>query len=306
MTCSGRRPQGAIRLSSYRELEPFVRAFAKGQLNLLFLLGPPGVQKSRIVKASVGARAAWIEGNVTPFGLYRELYRNRNELVVLDDVDGWYRDRTALRLLKCICQTEPIKRVAWYSDAAALRREGIPRSFQTRSRLAIIANELRTLNVNVQAVQDRGLVVIFEPSPLEIHLRAATWFWDQRVFDFIAEHLQLAPQLSLRDYTLGWELRQARLDWRGWLLAKWGLSGSRLLVTRLKADPSFQSEAERVRAFTAQGGGCRATYYNQAKKLRPAADAPRIQLTGSPPDSAPQNVSLLDLLRLRFKDVGEG
>ena len=50
MTCSARRPQGAIRLSSYRELEQFVQAFAKGQLNLLFLLGPPGVQKSRLLQ----------------------------------------------------------------------------------------------------------------------------------------------------------------------------------------------------------------------------------------------------------------
>ncbi len=306
MTCSAGWPQGAIRLSSYRELESFVKAFANGQLNLLFLLGPPGIQKSRIVQAAVGSRAAWIDGSVTPFGLYQELYRKRDELVVLDDVDGLYRDRAALRLLKCVCQTEPVKRVAWHSDAAALRREGIPRSFQTRSRLAIIANELRTLNVNVRAVQDRGHVVVFEPSPLEIHLRAATWFWDQRVFNFIGEHLQVALQLSLRDYFLGWELKQAGLDWRGWLLAKWGLSGARLLVARLKADSTCQSEAARVRAFIAQGGGSRATYYNHAKKLRPAADAPKIQLTGSPPGPATENISLLELLRQRFKDLGHG
>ncbi len=128
-------PQGAIRLSCYQKLEQFVQAFANGHLNLLFLLGPPGVQKSRLVQAAVGSQAAWIDGSVTPFGLYRELYRNRDELVVLDDVDGLYRDRAALRLLKCVCQTEPVKRVAWYSDAATLRREGIPCSFQTRSRL---------------------------------------------------------------------------------------------------------------------------------------------------------------------------
>ena len=82
-------------------------------------------KKSRLLQAAVGSQGAWIDGSVTPFGLYRELYRNRDELVVLDDVDGLYRDRAALRLLKCVCQTEPVKRVAWYSDAATLRREGI-------------------------------------------------------------------------------------------------------------------------------------------------------------------------------------
>ena len=61
MTAAVGRPQGAILLSSYQELDRFVRAFADGQLNLLFLLGRPGVQKSRIVQAAVGSRAGWIE-----------------------------------------------------------------------------------------------------------------------------------------------------------------------------------------------------------------------------------------------------
>ncbi len=306
MTGAAGLPEGAILLDSYQQLDRFVRAFADGQLNLLFLLGRPGVQKSRIVQAAVGPRAGWIDGSATAFGLYRQLYRHRDEIVVLDDVDGLYRERAALRLLKCVCQTEPIKRVAWHSDAAALRREGIPRSFQTRSHLAIIANELRTPNVNVRAVQDRGHIILFEPSAVEVHLRAARWFWDQAVFDFIGGNLQLAEWLSMRDYTLGWELKQAGLDWQNWLLTKWGLSGTRRLVARLKADSSFQSEQQRVQAFIAQGGGCRATYYNQARKLRPTVAVPKVRLESSPPDLAPATVSLLELLRQRFKDLGQG
>ncbi len=42
MTAAAGRPQGAILLSSYQQLDQFVRAFADGQLNLLFLLGRPG------------------------------------------------------------------------------------------------------------------------------------------------------------------------------------------------------------------------------------------------------------------------
>ena len=69
MTAAAGRPQGAILLSSYQQLDQFVRAFADGQLNLLFLLGRPGVQKSRIVHAAVGSRAGWIDGSATAFGL---------------------------------------------------------------------------------------------------------------------------------------------------------------------------------------------------------------------------------------------
>ena len=36
-----------------------------------------------------------------------------------------------------------------------------------------------------------------------------------------------------------------------------------------KADPAFHKEEERLAAFVEAGGGCRATYFNQAKKLQP-------------------------------------
>ena len=43
------------------------------------------------------------------------------------------------------------------------------------------------------------------------------------------------------------------------------------------------SEAERVRAFIALGGGSRATYFNHAKKLGKPKDPPRIFLKSLPP-----------------------
>ncbi len=124
-----------------------------------------------------------------------------------------------MRLLKCLCQTEPRKRLGWHSAATAGRR-GIPASFETASRVAILANEPPTQSVNVSALLDRGHVLVFDPSAREVHLRTAGWFWDQEVFNFIGRSLQLAEQLSMRDYVLGWELKRAGMDWKGWLLIR--------------------------------------------------------------------------------------
>ena len=66
--------------------------------------------------------ACWIEGNATPFGMYAKLYRHRDQFVVIDDVDALYADRSGVRLLKCLCQTEEEKAVAWHSDARSLER----------------------------------------------------------------------------------------------------------------------------------------------------------------------------------------
>jgi hypothetical protein len=41
-------------------------------------------------------------------------------------------------------ETEEEKAVAWHSDAKSLERQGIPREFVTKSRVAIISNDWKT------------------------------------------------------------------------------------------------------------------------------------------------------------------
>ena len=59
------------------------------------------------MRAVLDGKACWIEGNATPFGMYAKLYRHRDQFVVIDDVDALYADRSGVRLLKCLCQTDP-------------------------------------------------------------------------------------------------------------------------------------------------------------------------------------------------------
>ena len=146
-----------LRLTTYERLDEYLRAFAKGHFHLMILVGAGGLAKSRSVRAVLGdGEACWIEGNATPFGMYAKLYRHRDQFVVIDDVDALYADRSGVRLLKCLCQTEEEKAVAWHSDARSLERQRIPREFTTKSRVVIISNDWQTLNKNVAALQDRG------------------------------------------------------------------------------------------------------------------------------------------------------
>jgi hypothetical protein len=295
-------PAGAIHVGTYDELNRFTHAFGEGKLNLLLLVGAPGSGKSRAVQSALGGSACWIDGNATAFGLYKELWFCRDEPIVIDDVDSLYSDRAAVRLLKGLCQTEVQKRIGWHSNAAALKREEIPTQFLTESRVSIICNRWETWNVNVAAVQDRAHLVIFEPSAFEVHARVAEWYWDTEIFQFVGERLHLVEALSMRDYVLAWELKQSRLDWRSRLLERWGLTGRRLLVAKLKADKSYDSEEARVRAFTAMGGGCRATYFNHVRRLQPRVQAPPIVLQNRPRDQ-PASDTVLDRQR-RCNDMG--
>jgi len=253
-------------LGTYAALESYVGAFAKGHINLLILVGPPGLAKSRTVRAILRDDAAWIEGNATAFGMYLQLYRNRDRFVVIDDVDSLYSDRNGVRLLKCLCQTEEEKSVAWHSAARSLEKAGIPREFGTKSRVVIICNDWRTLNRNVAALQDRGHVLVFQPSAIEVHAKASEWFRDAEILSWFAENLHRIPEPSLRLYLRAAELRRAGMDWTNALpLAPENIR--KRLIMQLKADQSHATEESRVRSFVSGGGGCRATYFNYARRL---------------------------------------
>ena len=295
MPKSKSRPENAIHVRTYAELDRYACAFAEGHLNFVMILGPPGVGKSRQFRGAVGPDVHWIDGNATAFGIYIQAYENRGAPIVLDDVDGLYRDRNGIRLLKSLCQSEPRKTLSWCSDARTLDKQDIPKQVTTTSRAAIIANEWKTLSADVLALEDRGHVIYFDPSPLEVHRQAATWFWDQEVFDFVAEHLHLFDRHSLRTYILAWEQKNASLDWRQGVLTRC-TSGKTLEVAKLKADRQYANEEDRARAFVGSKLGCRSTYFNYAHKLRPSESVESITLAHSqPPEPQESEEGVLDV-----------
>ncbi len=264
---NGIRPDKAIVITRYSELDSFVTAFASGHLNLLIIVGAAGLAKSRTVRRVLGHDACWIEGNATAFRIYVKLYAHRDRLVVIDDVDSLHADKNGIRLLKCLCQTELEKNVAWQSGARALERERIPREFVTKSRAVIISNDWRTVNRNVSALQDRGHVLVFEPDAEEVHQKTGEWFEDREIYQWIESRLHLVHEPSMRLYYGAAELKRAGLDWKRGLPL--GLKNERQrLAAELFADCSFATQEARAGEFTARGGGCRATYFNHLRRLK--------------------------------------
>ena len=167
---------------------------------------------------------------------------------------------------KGLCQTEEEKTVAWHSDARSLERQSIPREFTTKSRVIIISNDWKTLDKNVAALQDRGHVLIFQPSAAEVHRKAGTWFDDQEIYEWFAANLHRVREPSMRHYVRAKELKAAGMDWTE-VLASEAENRRARLAGELLASAAYSSTAARVQAFVAQGGGCRATFFNYRRKL---------------------------------------
>lgn len=295
MTERKSRPTDSVCVETYAELEKFIGGFAAGHLNLLIVVGRAGTAKSQTVRLAAEGRACWIESNATAFGIYSKLFEHRDELVVIDDVDALYSDSTAVRLLKCLCQTDPVKNVAWHSAAAGAM--GIPREFETRSRVCIIANDWKTLNAHTAAVQDRGHLLFFDPNSEEVHRKVAEWFWDQQVFDWFADHLHLIPELSMRHYIRAFELKLTGIDWVKTILSD-SIPEKALLVARIKGDERYKEERERVAAFREAGGGSQTTWYKWSKRIStPESESLHIKLKH---DAPPQPAKTKEVPQLRI------
>ncbi len=64
-------------VDTFEQMTRFVHAFAEGHLNLLIILGEPGLAKSQTVRR-VMQEACWIEGNATAFGVYTAAWQHRD------------------------------------------------------------------------------------------------------------------------------------------------------------------------------------------------------------------------------------
>ena len=135
-------------------LTEMTKATVSGDIRAMIVSGPPGVGKSFGVEreidkaclfdklASKRLKAEVVKGSATPIGLYQVLYKfsDENSVVVFDDCDSILLDDVALNLLKGALDSGKKRRISWLSESSALRREGIPDSFEFKGSVIFITN----------------------------------------------------------------------------------------------------------------------------------------------------------------------
>ncbi len=298
-------PRHCLVVRRYDEFRRLIRAFGQETYDLVCIFGGPGLGKSEIVMREMQeARGVlgWglIKGKHSPLDLYERLHRFRLVPVVLDDLDDLLKKSDCVTLLKCACETQPVKRIEWGSKHSSFKNQEdvLPTSFESISKVCLIANDWNSVNRNVAALQDRGLVISFQPTVFEVHkeLARAGWFDDEEVFSFIGQHLFLVTEPSFRFYKIAQEHKKAGLDWRSLILRtiESEADPELILVARLLADPKYDAEPSpktaRAKAFASCSGKSRATYYRRRGGLLErrgsfdAEDVAEIKLQPCKPD----------------------
>jgi hypothetical protein len=207
-----------------------LRAIAVGNISHTIVWGPPGVGKSYELEAEFNRYARigklnWTSssGHVTACSLYNQLYEmsGPQDIVVFDDCDHVFRDRTAMNILKAATDTKGKRIISWDSTGG----KPLATRFEYQGRVVVLSNADFGRNPHMQALVDRMffialqlnehervarvISVLSKPEPgKQIHPKAdlvAAWI--------IMNHKRLGPKLTLRTAIKALQLATISEDW---------------------------------------------------------------------------------------------
>jgi hypothetical protein len=286
-----RPPEDATVEKTYDGMEELLSAFAAACIALLVVVGRPGLGKSRRVREAVkGREALVVRGRKSALDFYTDLYAFQDLPVILDDADDLMSQRLCREYVNALTETDRYKRLDYGTKTSILEEERVPRFFWTASPVCLIANHWSSHDPMCRALESRAEFVYFDPDWSEVYREVGKWFWDQEIYDYVWERLDVLREPDVRLFVKAYNRKKAKLpklDWRKLVDAHVD-DGLGLAVRRLMDDPSFSSNKARAAAFNEETGADRATFYRrlrQIRRYRPTAKPPRIVLgRAAPPD----------------------
>ena len=210
---------------------------ARNKAVSLIVTGPGGLGKTHTVRAALeraGLQDASgfdsevpersfkvIKGYSTAKGLYRELFWNKDSVIVFDDTDSILKDPVALNLLKGALDSYDKRIISWNAD---MKDDDLPRSFQFNGRVIFISN-LKRAQMDA-ALKTRAYVVdlamnLQQKIDRMTALTASAEFMPQFDIQHKRDALKLikdigvrAKEVSLRSLQAVTRIRAAGGNWR--------------------------------------------------------------------------------------------
>jgi hypothetical protein len=281
-------PESALVIRDYARFRELGRQFAQGGIKALIVISGPGKGKSQIMRQALEAvrptsedqllnalkisvenilaRLApgspqqpeppnlspglCIKGDCRPIKFHIKAYQHRDAPILIDDADAFLAKLDNREKVKHLAETDRYKLMSHESFAPQLTKQGIPNEFYTTSLVCILRNAWDSNDHINQAIEDRGLVVYFDPTWDEVYRYIGEWFWDQEVYDYLLERMPLLREPSIRPLAKAYELKLARstiFDWRTMIDAH--TADKSLLMVSDFIRAQYNSEAERIAAW---------------------------------------------------------
>jgi hypothetical protein len=213
-------------------LDEMTQMSVDGDIRGMVVTGPPGVGKSFGVENVIAKNSMFdkLRGAVSRFGiekgaasaigLYKLLYRyaDANNVLVLDDCDSVLYDELSLNLLKAALDSSKKRRISWNTESSALRREGIPESFEFKgsvifiTHLDAIMSRCHYLDLTMNSTRERLLrcrQVVKDGMLEEYGFSVAE---QTEIVDFVEDNKDRMREISLRMVGKIADLRKTKSD----------------------------------------------------------------------------------------------
>jgi len=156
-------------LEKFAAIEKLTKGIVTNNYKNLLITGAPGLGKTfgvlKVLQKEKGVK--YINGSISPVGLYCALYNNRksNNTIVLDDADDILFKQDAINVLKCAMDTTQGREVTWEKYSNVLLIENVPKQFTFEGKVIIISNlnfigvkkKQTKTNIHLNALADRCL-----------------------------------------------------------------------------------------------------------------------------------------------------
>jgi hypothetical protein len=210
-------PGKAQKVTRYAELKELYEAYADGRINLLVVLGAPGLGKGKGLKAALeGTGGLYIKGYRTHLKFHLELYKHKDTPVAIDDADDFLNNKRLREQVKHLTETDQYKKIDYGSTTKILVEAGVPSFFFTTSSCAIICNTWDNDDPICWGIESRAEFIHFTPGWEEVYNEIGKWFWDQEIYDYLWERLPFLREPDMRLVVRAWDRKKGGLTEMPW------------------------------------------------------------------------------------------
>jgi len=255
-----------LEIKKYSELEKYISAFGKKQMNLVILVSRAGLGKTTMCEEILMESSPLIlNSHITPLKFFQLVYERTQEekdgLIIIDEAEIMFRNERLVTMLKILCDTKTERSIRYSSSSPLLK--DYPQEFTTQAKVMLLLNTLNPKDENIRAVMSRGHLINFSPPDTEILEYLRSWATDKEILNYIGNFAPFSKSLNLRTYVLALESKKSRLDWRAEIVK--GLNIDPRLVEIQRLLQKYPSDKKRIEEFEKLGHGSRLTYYRYKK-----------------------------------------
>lgn len=262
-----------------RDLKDYVQLVSTGHNKSLFVIGEGGMGKTHVVLSTLREHNQPYNHFTTfstPMELYSYLYIHRNELVVLDDMEGILENKKSVAILKsCLWGFDDRCEVQYLSSTALLM---VPPRFEFTGRTIFLLNQfpknefvrsLVTRSVYYELKMPFAQKLVLMEDIAKMDYGDLTLPQRMEVFHFIRENANEATkELNFRTLIKAFNMRSYSRDrWRQ--LVKVMLQPDEDLATLRTIQETLGelTVLQQARMFTLQTGLSRSSYFRYKRKL---------------------------------------